>query len=328
MTGAGLVAAGGALALAALLGVSDAPNAVAALVSSRAGSYRPIAAWSVGWHLAGGLLAGSTVAATVVGMVRVPVAAGLTAVLAAGCWSAVLFTWVTTRRGLPTSASVGLVGGLAGAGAATGGWHAVSWSLVGGVLAGILLAPAAGGLAAAVLESLVRRAARRLRRRAAGPLRAGIWAACAAVALADGSNDGQKPMGILAVALSGAGTAGGAGPGISWPDRIACSALLAAFTVVADRAVVTTVARGLSRSGAADDLAAQVSSAAVILLAGASGLPLSTSTVVTSAKAGAGMARRRLRAGQVLRIATAWAVTVPGCAACGAALMGLWRLAG
>ncbi len=51
----------GALALAALLGVSDAPNAAAALLASRTGSYSAVAAWSLAWHVAGGLLAGVAV---------------------------------------------------------------------------------------------------------------------------------------------------------------------------------------------------------------------------------------------------------------------------
>jgi PiT family inorganic phosphate transporter len=326
----------GGLTLAAVIGVSDAPNAIAALVSGRTRSYPAVAGWSCGWHLLGGLLSGVAVARTVVGMVHVP-SSLLAPVLAAGCWSAVIFTWLTTRRGLPTSASVGLVGGLAGAGLAAHGWRGVFWGgiegyrLVGvlGVLAGILLAPVLSGLAAVVLERLARRASLRLPRAASRPVRATVWAASAAVAVADGINDGQKAMGVLAASVSGAAVLQPGGSGISWPIRVSCAVLLAGFSILGGRQVVTTVARRLWRSSATDDLAAQTSAAAVIFLAAWRGLPLSTSTVVTSAKVGAGVSRRprHLRRQQVLSILGAWLVTLPACGIVGAVLVAAWRLA-
>ena len=336
MTAAQVLAVIGGLMLAAVIGVSDAPNAISALVSGRTRSYGAVAAWSFGWHLLGGLFAGVAVARTVVGMVQVP-ASMLTPVLAAGCWSAVAFTWLTTRRGLPTSASVGLVGGLAGAGLAAHGWRGVHWGgiegfrLVGvlGVLAGLLLAPVLAGLAAGALERLARRAALRLSRAAARPMRAAVWAASAAVAVADGTNDGQKAMGVVAASLSGAAVLEPGGSGISWPVRLSCAVLLAGFSSFGGRQVVTTVARRLWRSSATDDLAAQSSAAAVIFLAAWRGLPLSTSTVVTSAKVGTGVSRRprHLRRQQVLRILGAWLVTLPACGIVGALLLVAWRLA-
>jgi PiT family inorganic phosphate transporter len=311
----------GALALAALLGVSDAPNAAAALLASRTGSYTAVAAWSLAWHVAGGLLAGVAVARTVVEMVHVGAPATLP-VLAAASLTAVGFTWATTRRGLPTSASVGLVGGLAGAGLAAGGVGAVEWGgLVGvrpvgvlGVLIGILLAPFLAAGAAGIVDQLARRAAVRLPRSTRRELHGGLWLASAAVAVADGTNDGQKAMGLLAVVVSGTGTLAGAGGIAPW-ERVSCALILGAFTVVGGRRVVARVARGLARGGAVDDLAAQCASAGVILAAAAVGLPLSTSTVVTSSMVGAGVSarRRHVRWADVLRIFMAWMVTVPAC---------------
>ncbi|HMC09520.1 MAG TPA: inorganic phosphate transporter [Actinomycetota bacterium] len=324
-----------ALALAAVLGVSDAPNASSALIAAGEGSYRRVAAWSAAWHLAGGLLAGSAVATTLVSLVRVSPAL-LAPTLVAGCAATILFTTVTTRRGLPTSASVGLVGGLAGAGLVAGGWKAVEWGglhgfrLVGvvGVLLGILLAPLIGGLAAAGVNRPARRASRRLSRHALRPVRGGIWVTSAAVALADGSNDGQKAMGILAAALAGTGVLAAGHPIPLW-QRAACAAVLAVATGVAGHLVVAKVAKGLARANPVDGLSAQTASAAVILLAAASGLPLSTSTVVASSMVGAGAARRHrhVRWHGVAGILGAWALTVPACALLGAALLGGWRVA-
>lgn len=337
MSAAQILAAAGALALAALLGVSDAPNAIAALLTTRRRSVRPVAAWSVGWHFLGGLLAGTLVARTTVGMVHVSPQL-LAPVLGAGCWATVLFTWVTTRFGLPTSASVGLVGGLAGAGLAAGGIAGVSWAgtsrhpLGGvlGVLGGILLAPLFAGTAAFVLERLARRRSERLPRWTGGPIRLGVWVASAAVAMADGTNDGQKAMGVLAASVSGAAVLQPGGAGISWTVRTSCAALLAGFTVLGGREVITTVSRRLWHSSATDDLAAQASAAAIVFLGGRGGLPLSTSTVVTSSKMGAGMSRRprHLQWPRAWRILQNWLVTLPACAILGAALFGLWSVSG
>ncbi len=322
-----VLAVAGAVGLAALLGTSDAANATAALVSARTGSYRAIAAWSVAWHLAGGLLAGTAVARTVVGMVHVR--ADLeAATFASACLASVVFTFVTTRRGVPTSASVGLVGGLAGAGVVAGGWHAVEWGrldglhLLGvvGVLVGIVLAPFVGALASATAARATRGLAYRLRRGALRPLRGGIWLASAAVGLADGTNDGQKAMGILAVALSGGAVLGRHGGGISWTVRLVCASVLAVGTVVGGRRIVATVSHGLSTSSSVDDLVAQGTSAGVILLGALAGMPLSTSTVVTSAMVGTGLVgrRRHVRWKGVLRVLVVWVVTLPVCAALGA----------
>jgi PiT family inorganic phosphate transporter len=312
----------GALALAALLGVSDAPNSTAALLASRTGSYLGVAAWSLTWHVVGGVLAGEAVARTVVDLVHV--GAKLTdPVLAAATLTAVGFTWVTTRRGLPTSASVGLVGGLAGAGLAGGGAGAVAWGglagvrLVGvlGVLIGILLAPFLAALASGLVDQVVRRVAFRLHRSARRGLHGGLWLASAAVGVADGTNDGQKAMGILAAVVSGTGsltTGGGIAP---W-ERWSCALVLGICTVLGGHRVVARVSRGLARVGAVDDFSAQCASAGVILVGAAVGLPVSTSTVVTSAMVGSGVSgrRRHIRWRGVIDIFAVWVLTVPACA--------------
>ena len=325
VTVAGGLAIVGAIGLAALLGVSDAPNATAALVSARTGSYPQVAAWSVLWHVVGGLLAGAAVARTIVGIVHVrPHLAA--AVFAAACLTSVVFTWVTTHRGFPVSASVALVGGLAGAGVVAGGTQAVDWGGVTGVLAGIVLAPFVAGAVAGVADRLARRLAYRAPRRALGGVHGGLWAASAAVALADGTNDGQKAMGILAVSVAGTASLSSAGGIATW-ERLLSALVLALFTVLGGRRVVARVSRGLAQGGAVDDLAAQSASAGMILLAGVVGLPLSTSTVVTSAMVGTGVTGRRhhVRWSGVLEILAMWVVTVPASAVLAAGVFEILR---
>ncbi len=328
-----VVGAAGAVALATLLGVSDAPNGSAALLAARTGSLAAVAVWCVGWHLIGGLVAGVAVARTVVGMVHVG-RTSTTAVLAAACWTSVVFTGVTTRRGLPTSASVGLVGGLAGAGMAAGGARAVDWGGVHGdrvagvvgVLVGVVVAPVLAAAVSWVVALGARRLAFVLPRRAGREVHGGLWLSSALVSVADGTNDGQKAMGVLAVVVAGSGTLGPSGY-TRW-EQVTCAAVLAVATAVGGRRIVARVSRGLSKGGAVDDLAAQCTSATVILVGAAVGLPLSTSTVVTSAMVGSGLAarRRHVRWRGVVTILGTWLATVPVCAVLAAAAFELLRL--
>jgi len=324
-----------ALGLAAMLGTADAPNASAALLASGARPWGRIAAWSAGWHLIGGLVAGSAVARTLLALVHVH-GSLLAPTVGAGSLAAIAFTKATTGRGLPTSASIALVGGLAGAGVVAGGWRAVEWvgtrglaSGVVGVLAGIVLAPILGGLAAAALNAPAGRAALRLRRPALRPLRGATWAAAAAVAFADGSNDGQKSFAVLAVAGAGAGMLGRGRLLPFWQQAIAAG-VLAACAGWSGRSVVRRVARGQARPNPVDGLAAQTASAGVLFGASLVGLPLSTSSVMASSVVGATATRRRrhVRWRVVARFLVAWAVTVPACALLGAGLAVLWRVAG
>ena len=328
---------GASISLAALLGTSDAANATAALISARSGSFLTVAVWSIFWHILGGLLAGTAVAETVIRIVQVK-SDLLAPVLATSCLTSVVFTWIMTQRGIPASASVGLVGGLAGAGVVAGGWGSVDWGgvtgwhLVGvvGVLLGILISPIIGSLATALVVRTVRPFTFRLRRKALGRIHLATWMASAAVAFADGTNDGQKAMGIMAVGLSGVGGVfGSGGAGISLGIRIVCATVLALFTVISGRKVIVTVSRGLSKASSIEDLAAQTTSACVILTAAAVGVPLSTSTVVTASMVGAGLAgrRRHIHWRGVVRIVVSWLITVPVCAALSAGFFEIYRTA-
>jgi phosphate/sulfate permease len=115
-----------------MLGVSDAPNASAVLIASRAASYRRAMAFSFVASAVGGLLAGEAVAQTMRSLVHVS-AVQLPGTYLAGGVASLMFTLVLTRRSIPVSASIALVGGLAGAAIAEGGWQAVGWGGLHGV---------------------------------------------------------------------------------------------------------------------------------------------------------------------------------------------------
>jgi PiT family inorganic phosphate transporter len=324
-----VVAIGAALGLALVLGISSAPNAASSLVASRAATWRVALGYSFVLHALGALLGGTAVALTIAHLVSVP-DDEVASVYAAGCIAAVGFVGAAARLGLPTSATHGLVGGLAGAALAEGGLHAVNWGGLDGlrpvgvlgILAALVLSPIVGLGAGWATRRIAVRALSRGTRRMLGPVRGGIWVAAGAVAVSDGTNDGQKAMGVAAATL----LATGAIDSFEIPTSVRWSVALvfALGTVVGGGRVVRRVGRGYFRPTPVDSLASQTSAAAVILGSTAVGAPVSTSTVVTAAVVGVGADRhpRHVRWAGVADTISAWFLTIPVCAILGALLYG------
>jgi PiT family inorganic phosphate transporter len=314
-----------ALAFAFVLGVSDAPNASAALVGTRTARYGPTMVFSFAFHALGGLFGGTAVAATVVGMIDVS-GQDAGAAYTAGALAAVVFVVVATHLGLPTSASFGLVGGLVGAAFAAEGVSAISWGGidglrpygVGGALVAMLVSPFIGAAAGAAARGLLAVSLRRASRRALRPVRAGIWVSAALVALSDGSNDGGKAMGVIAGALVADGSLRRFA--VPFWARLTVALVLATGTAIGGRRLIRTVGRRLYRQRELDGLAAQSGAAFAVLGAAWAGAPVSTSSVVTAAVVGVGLEQRsrHVRWPLVGRTVTAWLLTVPVCAGLGA----------
>jgi PiT family inorganic phosphate transporter len=323
------------VAFAFMLGVSDAPNASAALIVSRAASYRAAMTFSFAAHLAGGLVAGEAVAQTISGLVHMA-PAEIPGTYLAGGVASLVFTLALTRRGIPVSASIALVGGLAGAAAVQAGWRAVGWGglhglrpygVLGSLLA-IFLSPVLGGFAAAGLRRCLGAVIPRASRDVGRSLRGMIWLTAGLVGLADGSNDGQKAMGLATSLLVAAGTIRSFAVPFWMMALVAL--VLASGTAAGGRRIVRTVSSRFYRGGLLDSLAAQTASAAVVLGAASLGAPVSTSTVVASSMVGVGAARRRRHVHwpTVRSVVSAWVITAPVCAVLGACLVELGRLSG
>jgi PiT family inorganic phosphate transporter len=330
----GIVAFAVVVGFAFMLGVSDSPNASAALIAARATSYRGAMLFSFVFHAAGGMLAGEAVARTMVSLVHVAPAQVAGTYLAGGV-AAICFTLVATRRGIPVSASIGLVGGLAGAAAVMGGWSAVGWGGVEGgrlygvigTLAAVVLSPVLGALVAAGLRRGLEPISQRATRRSLRPLRGLIWITAGLVAIADGSNDGQKAMGLATGLLVAGGVIHVFGVPL-WVTALVAVAL-ATGTAVGGRQIVRTVSSRFYRGGPLDGLAAQAAAALTVLGASYAGAPVSTSTIVASGMVGVGVARRRhhVRWTTVFTVVMAWIITVPACAAIGAGLVAVGQMA-
>jgi inorganic phosphate transporter, PiT family len=327
-----VVAVVAAVGLAFVFGTSDAPNAASALIASRAAPWHTALAFSFVLHAVGALVGGTAVALTMTTLVRVS-PGDLPTVVAAACVASIVFVAGAARLGIPTSATYALIGSLVGGALLAGGsihWgglHGARPYGVLGTLAGVVLSPLVGVAFGWGARRAVVRATTRATRRMLGPVRGGIWVSAGLVALSDGTNDGQKAMGVGAAAL----VATGALHRFEIPLwlRVAVALALALGTAVGGGRVVRRVGRGYYRPGPVDSLAAQVSAAAVILGAGALGAPVSTSTVVAASVVGVGADRhpRHVRWEGVAQTISAWFITVPACAIMGAVLVACARLA-
>jgi len=264
---------------------------------------------------------------TIAGLVSVP-DDDVPTVYASDCLATIAFVTAAARLGLPTSATHGLIGGLTGAALVSGGLGAVVWGGLDGIhpvgvfgaLAALVLSPILGVAAGWAARRLAVRALSRGTRRMLGPVRGGIWVASGAVALTDGTNDGQKAMGVAATTLLATGTI----DRFEIPSSVRWSVAIVfgLGTIVGGSRVVKRVSRGYFRPTPVDSLASQTSAAAVILGSTLVGAPVSTSTVVTAAVVGVGADRhpRHVRWAGVADTVSAWFLTIPVCAILGAVL--------
>jgi PiT family inorganic phosphate transporter len=242
-------------------------------------------------------------------------------VIFAGLVGAILWNLLTWLLGLPSSSSHALIGGLIGATVVASGADAVKFAgIVGKVLLPAVLSPLIAGVIALIATHL---AYRITARGAAGTVtkgfKVGQIVSSSMVALAHGTNDAQKTMGVITLALITAGALPtDAGP----PFWVVLSAgLTIGFgTYMGGWRIIHTLGRRVADIQTAQGFAAGTSSAAVILTSSHLGFPLSTTQVATGSIFGAGAARgaASVRWGIAGQVALAWLLTLPAAAVVGA----------
>jgi PiT family inorganic phosphate transporter len=321
------------LAFAVTNGFHDAANAIATLVATRGARPGAALALAAVCNLLGPLLLGAAVANTIATIIDVT-AAQTVPVVGAALTAGVAWNVVTWWRGLPSSSSHALVGGLVGAGVAEAGTGAINWGGVGGgrpvgvigALVGLAISPLLGLGAGWAIELGVRRGLHRATARVNSPVLRAQWLTSAWLAFSHGANDAQKSVGILAVLL----LAGGTTQSLSAPvwTKVACAAALTVGTALGGWRIVGTIGRRIFRIRPVDGLVSQASSAAVILSASLLGAPTSTTQVVASSVVGVGVGRRRYRhvGWMVVRdMLLAWVTTIPAAALLAALFLAPWR---
>lgn len=309
------------LTLAVLLvnGWTDAPNAIAGAVVTGALSFRRAVLLAAACNFLGVLCVtavNASVAETVYAIASFGggTGAALTALCAAMC-AIVLWAAGAWAFGIPTSESHALVAGISGAAVALeGDLSCIRWGLWGKVLAGLVLSAALGGAAG----YLARRGLENLH---ASPraLRLAQVPGAAAAAFLHGAQDGQKFMGVF---LLGAALAQGRGDVETFVIPLwlmaLCAGTMAAGTLMGGRRIIDTVGRDMVRLGPKEGLSSDLGGAFCLLCATVLGLPVSTTHARTAALLGVGLAGGGpVDWGVARRLALAWLLTFPGCAAIG-----------
>ena len=245
----------------------------------------------------------------------------------AGLVGGILWNLVTWLLGLPSSSSHALFGGLIGSAIAALGLGGVKWD---GVLSSVVIpavaSPVVAGFVAAVGTWLVFKITARvaLDSREKG-FRWGQIGSASLVALAHGTNDAQKTMGVITLALIAYGS-WTAGEGIPLWVKIACALAIASGTYVGGWRVIRTLGKGLVEISSPQGMAAEAASAAVILSSSHLGMALSTTHVATGSILGSGVGKpgAQVRWAVAGRMAIAWVITLPAAAVVGAIC---WELA-
>ena len=299
-----------ALAFDFFNGFNDAANAIATVISTRA--LTPTAAITMAAVLnVVGALAGTAVAKTVGKGLVDPEVITIEAVGAAAA-AAAIWVLIASRAGLPISGSHSLIGGIIGAGIGVGGLDILVSSGIRKVVLGLIFAPIAGILGGYVIMVVLLQVSQRASPRTVNGLFARLQILSAGfMAFSHGTNDAQKTMGIITLALF----AGGRLDEFEVPLWVILisGVTIGVGTAAGGRRVITTLGRKITKLRTINGFAAETAAASVIESASRLGFPLSTTHVITSGILGVGATRRlsAVRWGVAWQIVLAWVLTLP-----------------
>src|SRR3954451_20292618 len=315
-------------------GFHDTANVVAAAISTRAIPPRVGVAAAALLNFAGAFISlkvAATIGSGIVDATQVSGESGMVIVFA-GLIGAIAWNLATWWFGLPSSSSHALIGGLVGSTIAAAGTGAVDFnSLLSKVVIPALIAPV---LAFAVAGGAILIIYRIVGRSRPGPVnrgyRLGQLASGGLLALAHGTNDAQKTMGIITLALVAHGTIDA--NHFYVPDWVvvASATSIAVGTYTGGWRIIKTMGSRIIKMDTAQGFSSTSAGSAVILAASHFGYPLSTTHVINGWIMGAGAAKRlsAVRWGVAGNIVIAWILTLPAAALGGALVYGLTRIFG
>ncbi len=310
-------------------GFHDTANVVATSISTRAMSPRAAVAYAAVLNFAGAFISRAVAATIASGIVNPDLVTPL--VVFGGLIGAISWNLATWYFGLPSSSSHALIGGVVGAAFVAKGPDAVfGEGLIGKVAAPAVVAPVLAFIVAGISILLIYRIVGRLR---PGPVsqgfRLGQILSGGLLAVAHGTNDAQKTMGIITLALIANGNLAGGAETPFWVVFSAATAI-ALGTYMGGWRIIKTMGSRIIKMDAAQGFAAQGSGAAVILASSHVGFPLSTTHTISGGVIGAGAAKRvsAVRWGVAGNIVVAWVLTLPAAALIGGATYGFTRLFG
>lgn len=302
-------------------GANDAANAIASVIGTRTLSPRAAIIMATCCNFAGA--ATGTAVAVTIGKGIVAAEYLTMSIMLAGVVAIIIFAVVATHFGMPISVTHGLVAGLVGAGIATSGSVAIVWGGLIKVLSAVVIAPLLGFVGGFLLMVamlwLFQRSAPERVRGISGNLQI---LSSAFLAYSHGKNDGQMPIGLIAMALV---TSGYCDAGLwdrlsllgsdTWWIVVLAAASISLGTALGGRQVIQTLGLEITTLRPIDGFAATASAAAVIEFASYLGIPVSTTQCISTAVMGVGATKRlsAVRWGVVGDIVLTWALTFPIC---------------
>jgi PiT family inorganic phosphate transporter len=311
-------------------GFHDTANAVATSISTRALAPRTAVTMAAILNFVGAFISLEVAATIASGIVDADLIT--TTVIFAGLIGAIFWNLVTWYFGLPSSSSHALIGGVVGAAFAAAGSDAIlTDGLIDKVIVPAVVAPIIAFVGAGGAILITYRMIGRLRpghvNRA---YRLGQIASASLLSLSHGTNDAQKTMGIITLALIAHGNLTGANPTPPTWVVVSSATAIALGTYSGGWRIIRTMGSRIIKMDPAQGFAAQTGGSAVLLTAAHLGFPLSTTHSITGAVLGAGAAKRvsAVRWGLAGNIVVAWILTLPAAAAVGAITYGVSTLFG
>jgi PiT family inorganic phosphate transporter len=319
-------------------GFHDTANAIATSVSTRALKPEYAIVLSAAANFVGAVVFGTAVAGTIGGgIVQDNLILGNLSVLAAALIGAIAWNLITWALAIPSSSSHALIGGLIGSAWAAAGFDAVQWAnFVAKVIVPLVSSPILGlAIGLALMVILLNVIGRAIPRRTGALLRSAAGRAnetpdtgtspqrindrfrrlqvisATYMALSHGSNDAQKTMGIMTLALFSAGAISNKVVPV-WVILIAATAM-SLGTAAGGWRIMKTMGQRVVKLDPVHGFAAETTAASIILGASHFGMPVSTTHVISSAIMGVGSADRAsaVRWGVARSIVTAWILTIP-----------------
>jgi phosphate/sulfate permease len=294
-------------------GFHDTGNAMATSIASGALAPKVAVGLSAVLNLVGAFLSTAVAATIAKGLIDSSVVS--LELVFAGLVGGIVWNLLTWLLGIPSSSSHALIGGIVGATIAAVGAHGVLWK---GIVSHVLIPAVVAAILAiavgAVATWLVYRITRGVpEKRSEAGFRYGQWGSASLVSLAHGTNDAQKTMGIIFLALISYGAVSKTAAMPPLWVIVCCAIAMALGTYLGGWRIIRTLGKGLVEIKSPQGMAAESSSAAVILLSAHFGYALSTTQVCTGSVLGSGLGKPggEVRWGVAGRMGVAWLVTLP-----------------
>lgn len=311
-------------------GFHDTGNAMATSIASGALAPRVAVALPAVLNLIGAFLSTAVAATIAKGLIDANLVT--LELVFAGLVGGIVWNLLTWLLGIPSSSSHALIGGIVGATIAAVGLRGVIWSgVVSKVIVPAVVAALLATLVGAVGTWLVYRTTRGVaEKRTERGFRRGQIGSASLVSLAHGTNDAQKTMGVIFLALMSYGAVSTTASVPPLWVIVSCAVAMAAGTYLGGWRIIRTLGKGLVEIKPPQGMAAESSSAAVILLSAHFSYALSTTQVATGSVLGSGVGKpgAEVRWGVAGRMVVAWLVTLPLAGLVGAFTYGLVHFIG